>query len=291
MALMASPGWAACQMDRVATLPMLGDGRPVVQVTIEGRDLPMTVDTGAEGSSVTPETVESLGLWRDATSRSITSVGGRDVSRNAVVRTLGLAGIDFQQLSVAVLPSDGAAGAVPAPAGQIGADLLSLYDVEFDFPARALSLWHVAGCNSVQPPWGGAPHQIVQAMISDHRQLRFPVEVNGQSLTAVFDTGSAAETVARAAAERLGISASELDSDPITSGSSAGEHAYQIRRHRFETLRIGAEMFRNLRLDVVDFRQSGTDMLVGVDYMHARRFFVSYATGTLFIQRAPAPGE
>jgi predicted aspartyl protease len=278
-------------MDRVATLPMLGDGRPVVQVTIEGRDVPMTVDTGAEGSSVTPETVESLGLWRDATSRSISSVGGRDISRNAVLRTLGLAGIGFEHLSVAVLPSDGAAGAVPTPAGQIGADLLSLYDLELDFPARALSLWHVAGCVSVQPPWGGTPHQIVRATISDHRQVRFPVEVNGQSLIAVFDTGSATETVARAATERLGISASELDSDPIDTGRSAGEHAYEIRRHRFSTLRIGAEMFRNPRLDVVDFRQSGTEMLVGVDYMHARRFFVSYATGTLFIQRTPSPGD
>jgi predicted aspartyl protease len=290
LASIAPSAWAACRMDRVATMPLLGDGRPIVQASIEGQDFPMTVDTGAEGSSVTPATAGSLGLWPDTTRQTIaTSVGGRDVSSNALVGKLALGRVDFQQLSLAVLPLDGTVGGGPVPAGLIGADLLSTYDLEFDFPGRALTLWHVAGCLAVQPPWGDTPYQTVRVTISDHHQLRFPVELNGQPLAAVFDTGSVGETGARAAAQRIGVSTTELDRDPIDGGSSAGEHAYQIRRHPFATLRIGAEMFRSPLLDVVDFDQSGTDMLVGMDYMRARRFFVSYATGTLFIQRGPPP--
>lgn len=246
----------------------------------------MVVDTGAEGSSVTPETTAELGLPRDPTRQTLVkTVGGQDIVRNAVLEQLGVADITYSHLSVVVLALDGAETG-SRRAGLIGADLLRDFDIELDIPRRVLTLYRIGECKMSRPPWDGQ-YQTVSARVSERRQFLFPVELNGHSLTALFDTGSRGETVSHGAAESVGVSDAQLDTEVPRTGTSGGLHGYGIRRHQFEALNIGAETFRNIPLDVVDFHQPGVDILVGADYMHGRRFFLSYSTGTLFIQTEP----
>jgi predicted aspartyl protease len=281
----AMPVWADCPATGV-TIPLSLDARPTIAASIDGNPVRMIVDTGAETSSVTPDTVARLGLARDPNRRTLsTTVGGREVNRNAILDGLRIADFDYSNLSVAVLSLDGMR-AEPRPAGLIGADLLGFFDVDLDFPGRTLTLYPAVGCSLAAPPWT-APYATIPARVSDHRQFLFPVELNGHPLNAVFDTGSRGETLSRAAAESIGIAEAQLDNDTPGAGTSGGLHPYAISRHRFDTFRIGAETFRNVPLDVVDFHQPGIDLLIGVDYMHARRFFLSYSTATLFIQRPP----
>ena len=285
--LITPPARADCPLDRAASLPLqLSDGHPIVEVSFDGKTVPMVVDTGATSSSVTPETVTALGLQRDPRRQTrVTSVGGQEVSRNALLPKLKIADLDFAERSVAVVPlSTVGANSGQAAGGLIGADLIGDYDIEFDFPKRSLTFYRPSHCSPLQPPWSGQ-YQTVSVEITLRRQVLLPVALNDQSVTAEFDTGSRGETVARAAAERIGVSGDQLDNDPSTSGTSAGQHRYAIRRHRFETFRIGSETFRNIPIDVVTFGQPRIDMLVGIDYMSGRRFFLSYSTSTLFVQR------
>jgi hypothetical protein len=50
-------------------------------------------------------------------------------------------------------------------------------------------------------------------------------------------------------------------------------------------LRIGDESLPPAELGFVDFPLGEADLLIGEDYMRAHRFWLSYATNTLFIAR------
>lgn len=54
--------------------------------------------------------------------------------------------------------------------------------------------------------------------------------------------------------------------------------------HTFDAFRIGHEQFNHPRMGVVDFPAAEADMLLGEDYMHLRRFWLSYSTHKLYIQ-------
>jgi hypothetical protein len=49
---------------------------------------------------------------------------------------------------------------------------------------------------------------------------------------------------------------------------------------------IAQEVYRSLPIGIIDFPPNDADMLVGENYMNAHRFWLSYSTGTIFIQRA-----
>lgn len=289
LTIVATPAFADCRMERVETLPLLAGNRPMIEMAINGTPLPMVVDTGAQGSSVTPQTVAALKLPRDRKRRTrSTTVGGVDVTENALVETLGVPSFGFIDRSLAVLSLDAVPGEA-APAGLIGADLLGDFEIELDLPARRLIFYRAAGCDSVRPAWTGK-YQTVAARPSKDHDFLLPIDLDGHGLTALFDTGATSGTVSRAAARSVGVSDAELDNDRPVTGTSAGSHGYAIRRHRFDSVRIGTETFRNVSLDVADFTRTGVDLLIGVDYMRQRRFFLSYATGTLFIQDVPKGG-
>lgn len=281
--VIAGPALADCHMVRAATIPLLSNLRPVIKVSINGKPVHMVVDTGAQTSSVTPETASALRLPRDTNRRRIIrSIGGQDITQDAVLKKLSVSSIHYSNRNVAVVALDGSRMG-SSLAGIIGADVLTGFDIELDIPRRTLTLYRAVGCSPTRPPWRGQ-YQTVSARVSNYRQFLFPVELNGHSVTALFDTGSRGETVSRATARSIGVTDAQLDKDPATFGTSGGLHKYAIRRHRFDTFRIGAETFRDTPLDVVDFHQPGVDMLVGADYMHRHRFFLSYSSGLLFIQ-------
>jgi len=285
LSVAAGPALADCQTVRVAAIPLLPDDRPVIEVAINGKSVRMLLDTGAQGSSVTPETVIALGLPRDRDRRTvIMTIGGQEVSQNAILDKLSVATIDRSNLSIAVMALDGSLK--ESAAGIIGADLLNAFDLVLDIPQHTLTLYRPAGCTPTRPPWDGQ-YETISATVSSRGQFLFPVELNGHSVTALFDTGSRGETVSRATANSIGITDTQLDNDPSSTGTSGGLRKYATRRHRFDTFKVGADTFHGIPLDVVDFHQAGVDMMIGIDYMHWRRFFLSYSTGLLFIQKEP----
>lgn len=282
----ATPARADCQMNPAATLPLLPSERLVVQASIDGTTVQMGIDTGAGISAVTPETVATFKFKPDPHGRQtlVAELGGQAVQENVILDKLGIADLIYSDMSVTVLPPQRPQSAVPLLAGLIGADLLSGFDLELNIPKRTLTLYRVVGCNSVRPPWEGA-YDTVAASVARYNHFLFPVELNGHSIMADFDTGLRGEVVALGSAERLGVTEAELDKDPSRTGTSADPQAAVIRRHRFDTVKIGSETFQNVPMDIAHFHEPGIDMLVGLDYMRGRRFFVSYSTGNLFIQK------
>jgi len=286
----AQSGAAGCQVRQVADLPVtISNGFVLVPGTIDGQDMPLLVDTGAEITLVSAEAAARLGLPSDPARRaSLEGVGGRVVGPSVLVRQFQVGGITLRdrELPVGMLPRlpDPALGGTAAPIGAIlGADFLSAVDVEFDLPRRRMSLYRVSGCRGRFLPWQGAySAQRLRRQRRDRMMLQ--VQIDGHDVTALFDTGANRSVLGTQAAERSGLTVAMLAHDPV--GHSRGIDAADVpfRDHRFAEVRIGSEAFRSLPLDIADLHLHGEEMLLGADYLRLRKVWLSYATDQLFVQ-------
>jgi predicted aspartyl protease len=282
--LTATAASADCVYTRAAVFPLAPELRPTIDVTVNGSHVLFVVDTGAETSSVTPEAVLSLQLLRDRHHRTtLTTMDGKDTRDNAIVRQLAIGDLKYNELSVAVQPLDRLGSHEPL-AGTLGADVLSDFDIEVDMPRRTLTFYHVSGCEFARPPWTGR-YQTVRALMTHRGRLLFPIDIDGHPLTALFDTGANHVVLSHTAALGLGLTDAALAADPPIQGTSGGHNVVTAHRHVFGAIRIGDEVFHNQPIDIADVDIGDADLLIGVIYQRSRRFFLSYSTNALFIQR------
>ena len=149
---------AACSIEQIGTTELV-EGRSTFDLPVVINDSPpikFLVDTGAERSAIDANLAAQLMLPAFGRRRTLTGtdgVKGRAFS-DVSVGQLTLAGLAHAGFSLAV-------GELVKPGGRsspgtIGADLLSRYDVEFDFPAKRLNLYRVQNCKQDSPefkPW------------------------------------------------------------------------------------------------------------------------------------------
>jgi len=118
---------------------------------------------------------------------------------------LEIGGVKIKLRSVAVLalpkpPSNPLMKDRPAPlAGLIGADILSDYDVDFNFPNRTLALYSVQGCRDIKPE-GYKNFTELAARVTPQRRFTLPVQLDGKKIQGLFDTGANGFAVTEAAA-------------------------------------------------------------------------------------------
>lgn len=285
--LMLRPAHADCRIQRKASLPITIDaGHPLVQASINGHPLNLLLDTGAQGSLVTPETAARLGLPKDRRrTTSLVGVGGTVSTQNVMLHDFAVAGSEYLDMSVGV-------SALPASDrtdGLIGADILSVYDLDLDFPGHTLTLYNVNGCQQIVPVWDRRYATVPAQLVA--RLLVVQVELDGHPLKTLFDTGAHGVVLARAALPLVGLNEEDLERDPPEESRGVGAQRGPARLHHFSTVRVGAETFHNAAVHVVAFHQVQANMLLGLDYMLRRRFWLSYATRTVFIQVPARPAQ
>lgn len=266
-------------------------GRFSAPVLIGGQPLPMLIDTGAQRSAISPAAADRLKLPQDKT-LTFRSVGIAGPGRAQHPRIAGAVALGAKtwanyplQTSDVVRPEQ--AGEPGAPAGLIGADLLSAYDIEIDFPGRVLTFYTVAGCSGAFVPWTG-PYDRFTPDPAPADLFVIPVMLEGRRLRALLDTGSNASSLSRAAASEAGAGRARLAKDARGAYVGVDGVAATARAHRFQSFAIGQARFRNVRIAVQDRDFPPFDMLLGVDFLRSRRVWLSYATRQVFIQPAPS---
>ncbi len=280
-----------CRVVRQAEMPIvIRQNELLVPARIGGVPVMMVLDTGAEHTMLTASAASRFGLPRIA-GRSITVVGsaGNVLAPVAILRRMEFGGYEFPASQVAVAELPTAAPTDPPTAGLIGDEILSSFDLDFDFPNRRLTLYNVQGCADGFLPWQG-PYATVPLLHTGNRRFLLPVEVEGHRVNAVFDTGANGSRLTRRAALDAGVADATLDHDRAGTGRGVGGLAYQGVLHRFSRVVIGNDAFRDTTISVVDLPLTEGGMLLGLDYMRSRRIWLSYATRQAFIaNRAPVP--
>lgn len=269
-----------CQIDSLAVLPLAFSGQlPVISAAINGQTVQIGVDTGNETTAVTSETATRLNLPTDA--RHLTTVqgaGGTIQTHNVLLDSLDIAGNHFTHLSVPVI----AIPDHPGVAALFGANILSNYDLEFNFPQKTLTFYRVQNCESIFPSWQ-QPYQQINITVTRSKLILMQVELDGHLLTGLFDTGAYSERLNMAAIVNAGLVPDFLAPDPLKKNTGVAG-TFEGHFHQFSWLKIGDEKFTDPQIGVFNEPTAFEDILIGEDYMSGRRFWLSYSTNTLFVQ-------
>ena len=87
------------------------------------------------------------------------------------------------------------------------------------------------------------------------------------------------------AAIAMGVTAAILARDRPAAVRGAAAEQLAAHVHRFSRLEIGAEVLRNPEIIVTDVRLSDADLVLGIDFLRARRIWFSYGSRQIFIMR------
>ncbi len=251
--------------------------------SLGGRAVTMVLDTAAQEHLITPEAAAMLALPRDPAQRSqLFGTGGQVIVENAVLPSLGFGGLVLPPRSVPVAPVPGLPATEPPIAGLLGAPLLAGLELDLDIPRGRMALYAVSDCPDGPRPFA-PPYVLLPLRLGPEGQPIVTVSVNGVALEAVLDTGSRATLLTEQAAARVGLGAAQRTG----TASGVDGSAVPVRQHAVRELRVGWEAWSGAVVSVARIDIPGADMLLGMDYLAARRVWVSSASGRVFLQ---APG-
>jgi clan AA aspartic protease (TIGR02281 family) len=291
-----------CHLKDYGTLSVDMSGeRATTMVKINGVDTRFILDTGAFFNIMSRANASSLGLQlRPAPfGFRISGIGGSADAQIAHVKAFGILDTTLKDIDFIV-------GGTDTGYGLLGANLLDLADLELDLAHGKLTLFNAEHC-AKQPLayWAkDGKYNVADIESADNRFDRrtfIKVTINGRQVRAMLDSGAFATVLSRPAAERLGIDVNGPDAVP--GGISYGVGAKKLKAWtvRIDSFSVGTETIQHSQMQVIDGRigDSGTGMLLGVDFLLAHRMFIansqrkayfSYNGGRVF-SLAKAPGD
>jgi predicted aspartyl protease len=270
---------AGCERDLDVPV-MMTDGLPLVRVSVKNKEAVLILDTGAESTVLSTPAVDRLELPRNMVyPRRMRGLGGGVVGGTVELPDLTINRVRVPNVGALVggidLPRVGAI----VPDGLLGADILSDFDLDLDYPHGLVRLSCHAGAPSWTPPY--AP---IEANRSLHRRLFFRVILDDKSLAAIIDTGAQHSVVDNRAALAAAMDPQALSREPaktvrgITSGAGS-----QARSYRFRELVIGQQRISTPTLLVTTLGLQDADLILGIDFLRTHRVWLSYSSHQVVI--------
>jgi hypothetical protein len=282
---------ATCEVHSRASIPLdVIGGTITVPLEVNGITATFILDTGAQRSLVTGEAAQRLGLSRDQwVGTTMRGIGGIDRRPNANPRSLTLGGVSLVRrtmnhdtsMTVGILARTRVGNLTID--GLLGRDFLSLFDLDLDVPGGRLTLYQVHDCAGRFLPWAGSYTAVPVASPAEDA-LVVPVTLDGRPLHALLDTGASSSLLAAPGMFRVGLQLAGTAGDPADQVTGLGPRAVTMHRHTFRSLRIGDQIIDAPAIWVAPIRLTPiVDMLLGADWLAARRVWISYATRQLFV--------
>jgi predicted aspartyl protease len=280
---------AACILEKNTTLPLTVAGpRLYVPVSINSSEGLFLLDTGSERTILTADFASKAHVGMDvhAGRGTITGVGGRETLpvNQAHARRIDVGTIAFQDWEFAVLPPEAGGLGKTQHDGVLGMDFLHYFDIDVDLQGSQLTLWRISGCHDIHPEWQG-DYDAIPLQHTAHQSVTIPIFVDNAFLNVVFDTGAHSLLLTHDAGLKAGYTDAMGALDKDTGGRGFGGRFLSVV-HRFKLLLVGKGEFDNpaIVVETESPRTSYGDGLINWRYLKARKFWISYATNTLFVQ-------
>lgn len=277
----------SCEPTAIARLPIEVRGPLLtVPVGIDGKQVRLVVDTGAERTSISERAAAELHLPRDmARIHTSTGLGGSVVSADGVVADFVLGNRRLKQVErVAIGRFAFDNDAHPLADGLLGADILLAFDLDIDVPGRALTLYSLRGCTNSRPRWDEAYAAIPGVTVKKDRLL-IPFQLDGVAGQAILDTGASATTIGVQMAQRMGLTEEKMALDRKIVQRGAGTGSLTAHYHWFRELRIGPATVQGTMLSVLPTDAGVGDALIGEDFLAGRRVWMSFSTRQVFVSK------
>ena len=276
----AGPPQPACTLRRPAAELAIPRARFfIIPVTLGRTTVPFILDTGAAVSILSTEAGQAMGFKRTTEWQFVGEGAGGQVlgypTRIGVLR-LGNGTLFGALLSVQPLFN------VPLSRfpvfGLIGSDIVSNWAIDFDARHARLGLYNEEPCTVLGPPWPGSA-ATAELIENETRYIEVEVTLNSRALDAVLDTGATTSLIGASAARRLRL---DLSHDRTITGTGVGGLHYAGHEHRIDSVVVGGVGIGPMMFDVSTRNLAGTDLLLGQDFLHNHRVFVSYRQNRLW---------
>ena len=275
-----------CPLIREAEIPIeMHRNMLFVTALIDGQPVKLLVDTGAERTLLTQQTVERLHLPRDHTHATRTyGIGDATAAWDALLPNgMVLGGVHFPVDRVTVGNFDIAHVGGDAADGLLGADILLAFDLDLNLPREQLTLYRARrACPNAPPPWHQA-YIDVAGVAARRDRLMVPFVLDGVNGMAVLDTGAQLSSISRTMAERMGLAPGTLSADHTVVAHGAAPNQVAVPIHQFRELRVGPAVIDAPKLPVVPMASGMGDALVGADFLKDRRAWLSFSTHRVFV--------
>jgi predicted aspartyl protease len=251
-----------------------------VSVGIVGHDEVFRVATGAFMSELTETLATELRLPRgNLPYREIVTAGGVRVKEYATADPMTFGGFKAQSGKFTIVPDDRISFAL---AGQLGADILRNYDVEFDFAKSRLNIFSPGQCADAWP--GGAAAQLPMD-VTGKGQITVSVQLDGKPTTALLDTGYPLSVLSLHAAQAMfGINEQTLELKALRSQNG---RAYLLS-YPFKSLDFQGVTLAQPDIVIQTTMKQWPDLILGTSVLRELHFCISYDARKLYLARAEA---
>ncbi len=295
---------AACQYRQLGAIPAAWvDRRLEIAGSVNDAPLKMAVDTGTPWTTLSHTVAMRLNVPVAPTVAVWQGPGGESSGAEAKLKELSIG--RFQWFDAFVVVSWQGEG---VPDVRVGANALLEHDVELD--GQRIVFFAPSGCEEAALGYWADDIPWVSTATVSPRDLRttIPVQVNGQPVRALIDSGSPATILDGAVARRVGAGLADLGAQP-RQPPGAGARVAATSVAGVDSVAIGPEIVRHVRLQVGDLRQGARDdakapragvdapeMILGADFFQSHRLlfatsqhrlYFSYLGGEVF--GAPGP--
>jgi predicted aspartyl protease len=285
------------------------DGRIYVPVKLNDAKKSMLLDTGGFWSELTKQTADELRLPTRHIRYELVGVGGDTTSVTTRASFL-LGNLRADATDFMVIPdATGFATDISDVAGLLAPNLFHSYDLDIDFSAMKLSLYSQQHCDGKAVRWpGGMAVLPMQLDSSDHIQI--PVQLDGQSLTAILDTGATRSVLdVELAKNAFGLTAGDADTPEV--GRLMRSPQSKTYAHHFKSLELGGiavadpevrlipDLMRNKLKDPRAGIEGGSrlsasiekpgfgNMILGMNVIRQWHIYIAYKEQKLYLTRSP----
>lgn len=290
LAICADPARAAadgeaCVPQLRAVLNVDPRGTPVVELALNGGTAHLLLDTGAERTILTEDAARRLGVLAGADHpQLVRGIGGNVVGSVVKAGPQGVGGQQAAGLTFIVVPVQLPKVGDLVVDGLFGADMLRAYDLDLDIGHHLILLYDPPACGEPVLPWGRA-YDTVDAKLSRHGHMAFPVTLDGHRLTAFIDTGSQVSLVDAGTTSRIGVSAAALDEDDAVEMEGVSTQPVTAREHQFRALGMADALLMAPTVGVTPLGLDDADMLMGTDMLGRERIWLSYSARRIYVAR------
>lgn len=294
-----TPVLANCKLGKVAGLkPVISENRIYVPGKINGKDVLFMVDTGAITLLFRDAAVE-LGLpLAGYAGESVGATGQEAADVKASIESLELGqwrGENFAMRAVGP-GGDGKLGGVPV-IGVLGEDILSRFDVEMNIQEGLFALYLPEGCETSNLAYWTDSYNVADMAFysANDRRIQVNVQINGQTVTAMIDSGAPQTQLSLDVARTLGVTPESQGVE--SAGPIVGIHgqstpswigvfdSFVFDQEKISPARISMYKFSKtegegsrVRRAILDF-----DMLLGFDFLRAHHVMFSHSQGKVYV--------
>lgn len=261
---------------------------------INGKPVDMLLDTGANETYILRAQAEELNLNPVRTGLQVQGVGGNASVFVVKIKDFAIGDAHVNNLRFPVVEGLEKTGM----GGIVGDDFLMQYDIELNFAANRVKLFHAENCGDKGLAyWDPHAMSVPLEWAPDSHQPMVQVKINGMALWALIDTGANGTTIDLDAVRRLGLS---TDAPGVVSGGKAagiGSEKRTMWHMTFDSFAIGDETIQHPRIAVLDtgFRmgRKSHEVILGRDFLNAHhvllaqsqmQFYFSYTGGPVFLK-------